>query len=234
MLRKFLYSSVIALGAMPVLASAQFAPVGPQQPSVTIDASVSHTATPDTLNVSVSCPNQMPMARQELAEKFATLTSGIKTLVNGDGVVRKPQTNFYSSGYGFGMPMPVEPTETPMPTEDLFSGDLTVAIRNFKPTNAMRLADGLVELGCTPTWDARLVYTGKYLRQNLKDLRMQIQEKKEAYEEALDQRLEKVGGMYSTTIVDTIAGSYIWPGGYDPESNTMDVMTTLSMTFILK
>jgi hypothetical protein len=74
------------------------------------------------------------------------------------------------------------------------------------------------------------------------ELMSQITDKKEFYESILGKKLTKVSGLLLTTAVNNgyssvvgYGGGYYGGGGlagnYDPETNMMEAITTLSITF---
>ncbi len=194
--------------------------------SVYVDATVYHLATPDVVNMSVSCDMQTPKSKADLRQGFSSQLVAIKTLVGSDAKVRRNGTpNMY--------PSYMDPMMSPSSTQ--FTGNMVVSVMDIKNGSAQRIADGVEEIGCSVAWDARLIYSAKYAEQMHDELFEQLADKKALYEKLLGVTFSKVSNISVMTSPD-YGGSYYGAGSsnsYDPETNTMPAQTTLSITFDL-
>lgn len=192
--------------------------------SVTLDASVTHDATPDVLMLSVSCDVPTPSTRIAIREMSRQLMNDLKELAGEGSKVRRngpPSIYNYSS----------DPTLSP--ADQQYSGTMNFTIQNISAAGAGKLADDVEQKGCNYTWDARLLYTTTYAKQMKEELMEQIEQKQEFTEELLGTKMNKVLSLSFSTTPDYSGGGYYGGGGsnYDPDTNTMQAVTTLSVTF---
>ncbi len=194
-----------------------------------IDATVTHTATPDLVNMSVDCQITEPMSREAVRAEVKEYMGDLQDSAGDSARVRR---NSAPSLYQFTNYDPE--TGLPEPATDLYSGSFGYSIALMNTARAEELASTVEEIGCTYSWDPRLIYTGKYVRQNRAELMEQIDEKKEFYEEILGIELNQVSSISFSTYIDSTYGAYYGSAtSYDPESNTVNATTTLSITFDL-
>lgn len=195
-----------------------------------IDATVTHTATPDMLYMAVECSIQKPMSRDGIRAKQKEYLDSLSE-IGGTGVRvrRSGAPSLYLSGdYDPSTGMPIE-TDTPM-----YAGNFGYSILLRDTANATKLAAAVDELGCTYTWDPRIVQTAKYARENRAELVKQINEKKAFYEELLGVKLNHVSNVSISTYVDSSYGTYYGNAStYDVDENVSTVTTTMSVTFSL-
>lgn len=196
-----------------------------------IDATVTHTATPDMVNMAIDCQVPEPMSREAIR---AEMREYMEDLAKAAGTTAKVRRNGAPSLYVYSSYDPVT-GEAIKASEATYSGNFGYAIQLKDASGAEELATAVETMGCTYTWDPRLIYTGKYVRENRKELMDQINEKKAFYEEILGIKLTQVSNVSFSTYADSMAGGYYGGTGsaYDPETNTMTATTTLSVTFDL-
>lgn len=215
------------LGAPLLLSPALAFAAGPLAPaaegSVSIDATVFHDVTPDEVAINVTCEIQTPAPRKVVREQFQQKLESLKTAVGQDGKLRRMGTPSIYGGY-------VDPSLPP--SEPLFTGTMSARISGVAAGSLVKVANVVEEAGCTPAWDVRLEYTGKYARENQEELMEQITDKKEFFESMLGTPLAKVMSVSVSTVLDAPYGSYYGASTtYDPETNTAQAVTTLMMTF---
>ncbi len=227
-MRAFAQSAAI-VGSL-LLAAPAFAADVPMQPAetstVTIDATVYHLATPDVVNLSVSCDAPAPGSKADVRSAFRGLLSKMNDAVGSNGTVRRNGSPSIYQYYGGAMPY--DATVSDMSQQ--YSGNMSVSVLNVKNGAGQRIADAIEEMGCTLSWDARLLHTTKYASEHRDELMEQIAEKKAFYDKVLGVNLLKVSNMYVSTSQDTSA-YYGVAASYDPESNTLPAMTMMSVTF---
>ncbi len=187
---------------------------GPVSGGVTVDSTYTKEVTPDFIAINAYCEVAGESSRQAVREKLNQLYLDIKNAVAKDGRVRK-------SGMGGVYPYYDPATGT---STDKFSGSLNIFIRITNLNAAQRISDLVDTKGCTPNWDVRLVDTQAYELQNLDVLIKRLNDRKVVFEKLLGRKLTKVIGASLYTYVDGY-------GTYDPETNTVDATTTLSVTF---
>ena len=193
--------------------------------SVSVDATVYHLATPDVVNMNVSCEAQKPGSKQQVRAEFRSMLQKMVSEVGSSGTVRRNGTPGIYQYYGSG-PMPFDSTEG---LEVLYTGNMNVSVLDIKAGQGMRIGDAMEEMGCSVTWDARLLYTTKYAREQREELFEQLADKKLYFEQLLGVTLSKVSNIYVSTSQD--GGYYGGMANYDPESNTLPAMTTLSVSY---
>lgn len=194
-----------------------------------IDATVTHAATPDLINMSVDCQIGDPLSREAIRAKIRD-NLGKLTSAAGDGakIRRSGAPTLYAfTNYD---PTTGEPVKS---SEATFSGNFGYTIQKIDADSATTLADAVESMGCTYTWDPRLVFTGKYAREHRAELMEQINEKKGIYEEILGIKLTQVSSVSFSTYVDSTFGGFYGSSPYDAESNSVTATTTMSVTFDL-
>lgn len=195
--------------------------------SVTIDATVSHEATPDSVGLSLYCDFQTAVKKPDLRSNMRKTLGEIRALVGTNGKVRMVGGfNYY---YSYQDP-------TAAVADQTFTGNVSMNITGMTAAQLKPIAEKVEDKGCTVTWDARIYYSGKYAKQMREELMERIDDKKEFIESLLGVKMNKVSYISISTSPDNSYGGsvgYSATGGYsyDPESNTMQAMTTLSITF---
>ncbi len=221
--------TLMAVGAMmlpSVALGAEFDAA--EMGSMTIDANVSHTITPDSIALNVNCSSTVSLQLPELRKNFQQMISEIRTGVGTNGTVRRNGTASYYPGY--------DPSGQTLSTP-IFSGNFALRIVNIKPEGATAISNLIEDKGCTATWDARIRYSGKYAKELKDELFEQINDKKEFMENLLGKKLTKVSTVTLSTSLDAgYAGSpygmgYGTTSNYDPDSNTVEAITSLSITY---
>ena len=194
-----------------------------------IDATVTHTATPDSVHMSVDCQIMEPISREAIRAEQKEYMNELSIAAGEGAKIRRggAPTLYAYTDYDpeTGRPVKVEPAT--------YSGNFGYSVILANTANAEALAAAVEEMGCTYTWDPRLVYTGKYARENRAELVKQINEKKEFYEEVLGIKLTQVSNVSISTYVDFGGGYYGSSSPYDPEANSVSATTTMSITFDL-
>jgi hypothetical protein len=107
---------------------------------------------------------------------------------------------------------------------NLFSGNLNVFIRITNKSASQRISDLVENLGCTSNWDVRLIDTQQYELGILDDLVTRLNKRKKIFEKLIKKVLTRVVSASLSTWVDAYST-------YDPENNTVEATTTLSVTF---
>ncbi len=187
---------------------------GPYGGGITVDANVTKEITPDFVAVSGYCEVTDFETRNEVRAELTKIYNAIKTAVGSDGRVRRsgaPGVYPFYDPYGAGV-------------TNKFSGSLNVTIRVLKLSAAQKISDILDENGCSPSWDVRLTDSQDFELSVLDDLVAKVNKRKTVFEKLLGKKLTKVTG----------ASLYTWVDGYssyDPETNTAEATTTLSLTF---
>lgn len=224
----FLKTAAIAaalLAASPAFAAdVRMTPA--EQGTVSVEATVYHLATPDVVNLSVSCEAPVPGGRQDVRAAFRDMLRAMNATVGTSGTVRRNGTPNIYQYYG-SSPVPFDGVS---PEAVLYSGTMTVSVLDVQEGQGMRISDAMEEFGCSVTWDARLLFTAKYAREKRDALFEQLADKKAYLEQLLGTALSRVSTVYVSTSPDS-GGYYGSFATYDPESNTLPAMTTLSVIY---
>lgn len=180
---------------------------------IQVDTSVTKEVTPDFIAVNAYCDIGKQASREAAREMLQKLFLEIKQAVGSDGVVRR------TGGVG------IYPFYDPTGQETgQYSGNLSLLIRVTTPAAAQRIFEMTEEKNCGPSWDVRLVDTQKHEMKVIDELANRLQKRKAIFEKLLNRRLTQV----------VSASLYTWVDGYmsyDPEKNTAEAMTTLSVSF---
>lgn len=225
---RFIASSAAA-AAMLASAPAAFAAEWSVSEDATfyIDASVSHTVTPDFVNMSVECQLSEPMSRAQIRAEAKKYLDELSAAAGASArVQRNGAPSIYPNSYD---PLTGEYLKG---ADVTYTGTVSYAIHLKDAKNAADVAEAVENMGCTYAWDARLVKTGVYARQNRAELMAQINDKKEFYEEILGISLTQVSNVSISTYAESYGGGY-YGSGYDPETNSVTATTTMSVTFDL-
>lgn len=183
---------------------------------VQIDASVTDQVTPDYVALNAYCSSGRVASREAARDALDALYENIRNAVGNDGRVRR------SGG------IPVYPVYGPRGEEtDGFTADMNILIRIVNVSAAQRISDAVEDNGCGVNWDVRLVDTHASELSLIDELTDRMNNRKEIFERILSRELDKVIAATMYTWVDGY-------GTYDPEANTVDGTTTLSVSYSLE
>ncbi len=225
-------ASRLSLAVVPVWfltsvsGAAAAGPLAPaDQSTVTVDASVEHSITPDSVFASLSCEvtasTTEGAVRESLQRKIETFRQAIGRPVRRSG----PMSVYPMDGHGL---MDGDAPGKP----GRLAGNVAFTISGLTRSDAEKLEALLDQEKCTAIYDARVKSASKYVRQYRQELMAQIDESRLLFEEMLGQKLTKVSSMYFATTPDYQGSAYGGPSSlYDPETGTMPVVTSLSITF---
>lgn len=189
---------------------------GPQMGGgVQVTAEVTSSVTPDFVAINAYCESGKQPSRQAVRDLLQQLYTDIKNAVGKDGRVRKSGT---VSAYPFYDQMGT--------VTDSFNGTLSIFIRINNRERAQAISDYIEQKNCSVNWDVRLVNTQKHEMSILDELATQLNTRKAVFEKLLGKRLNTISSASLSTWVD----SY---GSYDPDANTVDATTSLSVSFDL-
>lgn len=191
-----------------------------------IDATVSHTATPDYVNMTVECQILEPLTREQIrvdrAEKLAKLAaaagSSVKVRSMGTPMLNQFQT-YDEQG---------QPVKSDAMT---YNGNFGFSMQLKDGVNAEQLSKVAEEMGCTFMWDPRVVQTAKYARQYRSELIKQVNERKAFYEELLGITLNRVTNISMYSNIESPYTYYMSSSSYIPEENSVMVQTTMTVSF---
>lgn len=182
---------------------------------VTVSADITKTVTPDYVAITAYCESGKMPSRQAVRDALNQLYTDIKNAVGKDGRVRKSGT---VSAYPY--------YDSTGQDTSSFNGSLSVFVRFVNVNKAQAIADYIEQKGCSVNWDVRLVNAQAHEMTILDELATQLNTRKTVFEKLLQKRLTRIIGATLSTWVD----SY---GSYDPDTNTVDATTSLSVTFDL-
>ncbi len=180
---------------------------------IQVDTSVTKEVTPDFIAINAYCDIGRRDNRDAVRDALQQLFLDIKAAVGSSGIVRR------SGGIGIYPYSDQSGRETGQ-----FGGNLSLMVRVTRPADAQRIFEYIEDKNCGPNWDVRLVDTQKHEMKVIDDLAERLQNRKAIFEKLLGRRLTQV---VSATL-------YTWVDGYmtyDPESNTAEATTTLSVSF---
>lgn len=181
---------------------------------ISVDATVTRSATADFVAVNGYCDVGPFMTRDEVKAAQNAIVANIKLAVGSDGRVRK---NGSPGVFPYYDPVTGRNSEK-------FSGNVSVLVRVVKIAASQRIADAVESAGCSMNWDVRLVETDQHVSSILDDLVRGINTRKTIFEKLLKRPLTQI----VSASISTWADGY---STYDPETNTVDVTTTLSVVF---
>lgn len=218
---RFLLPSVSLLSAFALFAPSVAAMGASEYASTTLDASVLVEATPDVINVSLTCSFNEPLSRSDVRRHIASTQKSLETDLGSYGKVRKQGTPSVYDHYDINGSI-----------DGTYTGSVNFLIQNIAPENTAAIEKKLDEIaGCTSSWDARVFRFGALLRTHKEELMSQINEKKEIFEDLLGIKLDRVSGISAYGAVDT-GGTYSYYGNtYDPMTNTIVFLLTMSITY---
>lgn len=188
---------------------------GPGYGGVQVSADVTKSVTPDFVAINAYCDSGKQPSRQAARDMLNQLFTDIKNMVGKDGRVRKS---------GSVTPYPYyEPSGA---ASDSFTASLSVFIRITNKTRTQAINDFLEDRNCSANWDVRLISTQEHELSILDDLAKQLNARKTVFEKLLGKKLKNISSASLSTWVDGYSS-------YDPETNTADATSTLSVTFDL-
>ena len=188
---------------------------GPNMGGVQVQSEVTKSVTPDFVAINAYCESGKMDTRQAARDALQQLYTDIKNNVGKDGRVRKAgpvSANPYYDQSGT--------------TTDSYNGSLNIFVRILNKDKAQDISDYLEQKNCSVNWDVRLVNTQAFELSILNDLATQLNARKAVFEKLLQKRLNLISGATLSTYVDGY-------GTYDPDSDTVDATTTLTVTFDL-
>ncbi len=185
----------------------------PGQGGVSVDASITKEVTPDFVALNAWCTVDTSGTREQVRVSLDQLYNKIKNAVGTNGRVRK------AGGYSI-MPMYDQVGKE----TGSYNGNLSVFIRFTNVKATQDVATLLENEGCSPSWDVRLLDTQSYETNLIDELLVRLNKRKTLFEKLLGKKLTDVSGASMNTWVDGYTS-------YDPEANTADAQTTLSVTF---
>lgn len=181
---------------------------------ISVDVSVTKEVTPDYIAVSGYCEVTNVESRDDVRTQLTKLYTDVKADVGTDGRVRRGGSASIYPYYDY---------STGNQTGN-YSGSVNIFIRVLRIEAAQRISDILDDHACSPSWDVRLVDTEQFETNVLDSLISKVNNRKKVFEKLLGKKLSNVTGVSLSTWVDGYSS-------YDPESNTADATTTLSITF---
>lgn len=182
-----------------------------QQGGVTVDVNITKTITPDVIILNSWCSID-GTSRDAVRAQSTALYKEIVSKVGRDGRVRRS---------GFSVNPMYDMTGKPTTS---FNGSLNFMIRFTKPAAASAIADWLESKDCSSNWDVRLLDMQAYEMKIIDELITKLADRKQVFEKLLGKTLKDVQSAYLSSYVDGYAS-------YDPDTNTADINTTLSVTF---
>lgn len=181
---------------------------------VSVDVSITKTVTPDYIGISAYC-EAGPFGSRELVKSALTeMYNKVKSAVGSDGKVRK------------GGSVGVYPYYDPMlgrQTAD-FTGSMSLMVKIEQSSSAQKVSDAVENAGCSVSWDIRLVDAQDLELSVLDELIGKVNKRKMIFEKLLKRELTNISGASMSTWVDGYST-------YDPETNTADATTNLSVWF---
>lgn len=180
---------------------------------ITVDASITKEVKPDFIALNAYCDIGMQSSREAAKMAAEKIFTSVKSAVGTDGRVRR------SGGVS------VYPYYDPMGKESSsFTANISLFIRILKPSAAARISDAVEAAGCSPNWDVRLTDPQSFEMDVLDELVSRLNKRKAVFEKLLGKKLNRV----VSASLNTWADGY---SSYDPETNTVDATTTLSISF---
>ncbi len=186
-----------------------------QNGGVHVEVSVTKQVKPDFIGMNAYCELGKTQNRTAARDALQQLFTDIKKAVGSDGRVRKAG------------PISIYPFYDPSgKSTDSFNGTLNVFIRLTNLKKIQSISDYIEEKGCTLNWDVRLTDPQSQEMSVIEELVTKLNTRKAVFEKLLQKRLSRVVGASLNTWVDGY-------GSYDPDTNTVDATTSLSVTFDL-
>ncbi|UPA22082.1 hypothetical protein K8942_03380 [Candidatus Peribacteria bacterium] len=182
---------------------------------VQVSASVTKNLKPDFVAINAYCESGKMASRQAARDMLQQVYTDIKNFVGADGRVRKSgSVSAYPYYDGTGV------------STDSFNATLSIFIRITNRSKVEAISDYVEGKGCSVSWDVRLVNTQTHELSILDELATQLNARKAVFEKLLGKRLTTI----TSANLSTWADGY---GTYDPEDDTVDATSTLTVTFDL-
>lgn len=183
---------------------------------VQVSADITKSVTPDFIAINAYCDSGKQPSRQAVRDVLNAIYADIKNMVGKDGRVRKS---------GAVTAYPYYDQTTGASTES-FNGSLSVFVKISNKARAQAINDYIEQKNCSVNWDVRLVNTQAHELSILDELAKQLNTRKAVFEKLLNKKLNTISSASLSTWVD----SY---GTYDPDTDTVDATTSLSVSFDL-
>lgn len=182
---------------------------------VQVDATITREVTPDFVAINAYCESGKYPTREAVRDALNQLYSSIKEAIGKDARVRRSGgISAYPVYDGGGQ------------ESGSYSGSLNLFIRILKTASAQEISDLVEAKGCSVSWDVRLVDAQEFELSILDSLLTRLNKRKAIFEKLLRKKLTRVISASLSTWVDGYSS-------YDPERNTADATTTLSVSFDL-
>lgn len=181
---------------------------------ISVDVSVTKTVTPDFVAINAYCEVGPQTSRDDAKKSLAKIYDAVKAAVGANGTVRRSGG---SNVYPYYDPQAGQQTSK-------FSASINLLVRITNLALNQTVSDAVENAGCTVNWDVRLLDTQAHESSIINDLLSRLATRKALFEKLLKRKLNKVAGASMSTYVD----SY---GTYDPETNTVDATTTLTVSY---
>jgi hypothetical protein len=181
---------------------------------ITVDATITKEVTPDFVALTGYCESPVQGTRAEVQTALTKLYNDIKTAVGTNGKVRK---NGGISIYPWYNP-------TNGMQSDKMTGTLNIMVRLSTTSVGEKVASTIEDKGCSVSWDVRLQDAYDHELSVLDQLIARLNKRKKIYEKLLRKKLNTIQSAYFSTWADGYST-------YDPETNTVEATTTLSVTF---
>ena len=182
---------------------------------VVIDVQVTREVTPNVINLNIWCQLPETGTRAEMRTAVERLYQSIKSTVGTDGRIRR------QGGYSINPIYDHTGKQT-----NVFQGNLNALIRITKPSATLRISEAVEDAGCGTGWDVRMQDMQKEEMGALDELLSKLNTRKQLFEKLLGKKLTVVQSASLNTYIDGYSS-------YDPETNTAEAMTNLTVTFDL-
>jgi hypothetical protein len=180
---------------------------------VMVDASITKEVKPDFVAMNAYCDIGKQPSRETAKVEANKIFTAIKNAVGTDGRVRRMGTVSIYPYYD----------QTGSDTGS-YSANISIFIRVLKPAAAQRISDAVENQGCSVNWDVRLTDPQSFEMDILDELASRLNKRKAVFEKLLGKKLNRVVSASLSTWADGYSS-------YDPETNTVDATTTLSISF---
>ncbi len=181
---------------------------------VSVDVSVTKTVTPDFVAINAYCEVGPFSSRTDVKTALTKVYNDVKTAVGSNGKVRK---NGSAGVYPY-----YDPTRGTQTSD--YNGSLSIFVKIENLSAAQSVSDAVENQNCTVSWDVRLVDTQEHEFDVLDELIGKLNKRKAVFEKLLKRQLDTITGASMSTWVDGYST-------YDPDTNTADATTSLSVYF---
>ncbi len=184
----------------------------PYQGGVTVDVTLTKEVKPDIVILNAWCQAD-GTTRESVRSQLDKTWRETVAKIGRDGRVRRTGV---SVNVNYGMPKP----------ETSYMGTMNIMIRFARPAGSQTIADWLSDQNCSMNWDVRLSNPQDYEMTIIDELVTKLAARKAVFEKLLNKKLTDVQSAYFSTYLDGYSS-------FDPETNTVDATTTLSVTFAM-